>query len=113
MKLAIAAGVLLLVAACGASGGAPTTPVGQPVRVMPAGQAAPAKAGAQPAQSQPAAGQHATAPPAGGARPSPASGGDGTGPAVGQGMQHCPVGSNPPLHRLCPVGGSNGGPAAP
>jgi hypothetical protein len=97
-----------MAAACGASeGGAPTAPMAQPVRVAP-GQAVGA-----PAPGQPVPAPHATTAPAN-PRPASGAGSDAAGGPAQRGMPQCPVGGNPPLHRLCPVGPvRDGGPAAP
>src|SRR5437870_2009505 len=106
----LAAGVALLAVACGTSGGGGSSPAqpgraqtvvrAQPVTVPVQAQPAPAQA---PAQALPAA----TAQPV---RPAPAptsSGppGGGSGPAVMDDgtIRPCPMGTNPPLHKICPV----------
>jgi hypothetical protein len=102
----LAAGVLLLAAACGASGGgvAPGTPVrAQTVVQAPQATAVPKQ---RPAQPTPVPAQAPAAQPA---RPAPAptssgSSGAGSGPAVidDGGKPPCPIGTNPPLHKICP-----------
>jgi hypothetical protein len=112
MRRAIfAAGVVLLSAACGASGGGVAP--GEPARVQTVVQAAPATAAPQPRQAHPAPAPTPTgAPPAQPqpARPAPAptssgSSGGGSGPAVIDegGKPPCPIGTNPPLHKICPA----------
>jgi hypothetical protein len=107
VKRTILAGcALVLVSACGASGGGTpaTRPAGAPA-VAPGGQVG------VPAQGQPAAPPAATpaqAPPARQVspqpiRPLPTPPPDGSGPAERDGVPHCPIG-NPPVHRICPVG---------
>jgi|SRR5262252_28247 len=104
----LAAGLFLLTAACGASGGGPGTvgPAGQgqpamvhvdPIAVPAQGQPAPA-----PSQAPAVTTTHPAAQPAGSAPAS--SPGTGSGPAVDDGsIRPCPMGNNPPLHKLCPV----------
>src|SRR5215472_18652895 len=102
----LAAGVVLLAAACGASGGGAGSPAqpGQQVRAQPVVQGEPVTVQAQPA----AAPSRAPAPaqpvlPA----PAPTSSGPSGGPGAPIGddgpNRPCPVGSNPSLHKMCPV----------
>ena len=106
----LGAGVLLLLSACGTSAGTTvqgtTVPVGQqvqgpavqpaqpisaPVRVQPVAPAPKEAVTPQPAATRPAANPAPTAQP-----------GSGSGPGEGTGVPQCPMGGNPPLHRLCP-----------
>lgn len=104
----LAVGVLLLAAACGASGGGAGSPAqsgqhAQPVRAQPVVHAAqPVTVQVQPAPEQSQAPAQ-PAPPAPAPTSSGSSGG-GTGPAVDDGtIRPCPIGTSPPLHKICPV----------
>jgi hypothetical protein len=115
MKRTILAGAtLLLVAACGASGGGSTPggagPAGKPAK---APAAVPAEPISVPAQGKPLAPSQAPAPvqratPQPPAQPAPSAQPGavidaGTSPAERGGTApHCPMGT-PPIHRLCPV----------
>src|SRR5262249_46947007 len=106
----LAAGVFLLVVACGASGGGPAGPgTVRPavVHVDPlAAPPPPARPRNPPPRARPRPRRPRPPPPAaqpaGSARaPSP---GSGSAPAVDDGsIRPCPMGTNPPLHKLCPV----------
>jgi len=107
VKRTILAGcALVLTAACGASGGG--TPAGQPAR---APVVAPGERVGVPAQAQPAAPAPtpAQAPPAQQISPQPirplptSPPASGSGPAERDGVPPCPMGSNPPLHKICPL----------
>lgn len=112
MKRAIlAVGVLALVAACGgpAGGGSGTgIPAGQPARAPVVAPNHPI--GVPPVQGGAIAPGQAPQRHNAGAVPQPtAQPGSGTGPAERDGLPPCFGSGNPPLHKLCPVGG----PAAP
>ena len=105
----LVAGVVLLAAACGAPGGGVGSPAqpghqAQPVEAQPVVhgnsvtvQARPAEApSSAPAQAQPV--RPAPAPPS-----SAPSGGPGVPIGDDVPTRPCPVGSNPSLHKMCPV----------
>jgi hypothetical protein len=106
----LAVGVVLLTATCGASGGGAGSPAqpgqrAQPVNAQPVVRGEPVTVQAQPAaapSSAPAQVQPVLPAPA---PTSSGSSGGGSGAPIGDDGPNrpCPIGTNPPLHKMCPI----------